>query len=39
MKPSEKPGSKAAANANGSSSSSIDTSDIPILPEIDVSLS
>ena len=39
VKPSKKPESKAAANANGLSSSSVDTSDIPILPEIDVSLS
>lgn len=36
VKPSEQPGSK-AANANGSTSSIVDTSDIPILPEIDVS--
>ena len=39
MKLREQPGNKAAANVNGSSSSTIDTSDIPILPEIDVSFS
>lgn len=39
VKLNEKPGSKFAANGNGASSSYIDTSDIPILPEIDVRVS